>query len=211
MIIYKPSVPKPCHEEWDSMTPDSKGRFCDMCAKSVIDFTAMTDAEIRTYLVDNRDKKICGRFKQEQLDSIVIQVPQHMLLKQMSFRKMFLLALLLCMGNTLLSCDGRQVTGEVIIDNKDTVAVSVDSIPTADTGAVTGEADHYPDAHEVQPTKEQNEAGVSTSNQNRFQSVSTTITGAVAIDPVIIHPPAKGQHITGDTVYTGQDSIRIKK
>jgi hypothetical protein len=93
------------------------------------------------------------------------------------------------MGNTLLSCDGRQVTGEVIIDNRDTVAASVDSIPTADTGAVTGEADYYPDAHEVQPTKEHNEAGVSTSNQNRFQSVSTTTTGAVAIEPVIIHIP----------------------
>jgi len=191
------------------MTPDSKGRFCDMCAKSVIDFTAMTDTEIQTYLVDNRDKKLCGRFKQEQLDSIVIQVPQHVLLKQMSFRKMFLLTLLICMGSTLLSCDGRQVTGEVIIDNKDTVAASVDSIPTADTGAVTGEADHYPDTHGVHPATKtgDNKAGIVTTNESQL-SAPTTTTGAVAIEPVIIQPPAKEQHITGDIIYTGQDTIK---
>lgn len=190
------------------MTPDSKGRFCDMCAKSVIDFTAMTDTEIQTYLVINRDKKICGRFKQEQLDGIVIQVPQHVLLKQMSFRKMFLLTLLICMGSTLLSCDGRQVTGEVIIDNKDTVAASVDSLSKTDP-EVKGEVAYNPDVHGVHPATKTSDkkAGILTTNESQLSGPTTT-TGAVAIEPVIIQPPAKEQHITGDIIYTGQDTIK---
>ena len=40
------SIPKPCHEDWNKMTPDAKGAFCASCQKSVYDFSNKTDQEI---------------------------------------------------------------------------------------------------------------------------------------------------------------------
>ena len=39
-------IPKPCHENWDKMTPNEQGRHCKSCAKTVVDGTHLTDAEI---------------------------------------------------------------------------------------------------------------------------------------------------------------------
>lgn len=41
----KVSIPKPCYENWNSMSIDEKGRFCSVCAKTVIDFTKMNAEE----------------------------------------------------------------------------------------------------------------------------------------------------------------------
>lgn len=98
------SIPKPCHEDWSKMSPNEKGRFCQSCSKSVIDFTDMPQQTIEQYLNNNGDKRICGRFKMSQLDQIRIEIPQHIFQKQMSFHKFFLLALLIAMGTSLLSC-----------------------------------------------------------------------------------------------------------
>lgn len=63
------SIPEPCHEDWDKMTPNEKGRFCSLCAKTVVDFSSMTDNQVLHYLLDKRDQKICGRALPEQLDT----------------------------------------------------------------------------------------------------------------------------------------------
>jgi hypothetical protein len=60
------SIPTPCHENWDAMTPESKGRFCGSCAKTVIDFTQMTDSQILTTISKATDN-ICGRVQTTQL------------------------------------------------------------------------------------------------------------------------------------------------
>ena len=61
------SIQKPCSENWQTMTPADKGRFCAACQKCVVDFTAMTDAEIVRYLNQNKGNN-CGRFTPEQLN-----------------------------------------------------------------------------------------------------------------------------------------------
>ena len=61
------SIQKPCSENWQTMTPADKGRFCATCQKCVVDFTAMTDAEIVRYLNQNKGNN-CGRFTPEQLN-----------------------------------------------------------------------------------------------------------------------------------------------
>lgn len=58
----------PCSEDWDSMTADEKGRFCAACAKTVVDFTNMSDAEILTFFKKNKGKDVCGRINSHQLE-----------------------------------------------------------------------------------------------------------------------------------------------
>lgn len=97
-------IPKPCHEDWNSMTPNQQGRFCDSCCKTVVDFTQMKAPEIQEYFTRNHGKKICGRFNNEQLETIRISIPMRVFYSQTQIHKMFLLALFVCMGTTLLSC-----------------------------------------------------------------------------------------------------------
>jgi hypothetical protein len=101
---YKIAIPKPCHEDWNKMTVTESGRFCGSCAKNVVDFTNMNPTEIQSYFIANQEKNICGRFKNQQLDSIIIKIPSQALFSQIHFHKLFLLALLISMGTTLFSC-----------------------------------------------------------------------------------------------------------
>ena len=103
----KITIPEPCHENWDEMTPKDNGRFCLSCSKTVIDFTIMLPDEVQHFFIQNQSKNICGRFKKSQLDSITIQIPNQVLYTQMHYSKMFLLALFIAMGTTLFSCQDK--------------------------------------------------------------------------------------------------------
>jgi hypothetical protein len=61
------SIENPCHEDWQTMTPETQGRFCGACEKTVVDFTTMSDAEILQYFSKPSVEKTCGRFRVEQL------------------------------------------------------------------------------------------------------------------------------------------------
>lgn len=62
----KITIPKPCHENWDNMTPNEKGKFCSVCSKTVHDFTSFSDEKLINTFDSNKD--ICGRFRKDQLD-----------------------------------------------------------------------------------------------------------------------------------------------
>jgi hypothetical protein len=62
-------IDQPCSEGWDSMKPDEKGRFCASCAKTVVDFTQMTDAELLAFFKNNKEKDVCGRIHPYQLQN----------------------------------------------------------------------------------------------------------------------------------------------
>ncbi|WP_312322329.1 hypothetical protein [Soonwooa sp.] len=51
----KISIPKPCHENWDQMTPAEKGKYCGICSKNVTDLTTMSDDQILNELQSNTD------------------------------------------------------------------------------------------------------------------------------------------------------------
>lgn len=102
---YKITIPEPCHEDWDKMRPNKNGRFCGSCSKNVVDFTNMMPDEIQVYL--QQHDNICGRFKNSQLDSLTIQIPNRVLYSQTHYHKMFLLALFIAMGTTLFSCSDK--------------------------------------------------------------------------------------------------------
>jgi len=60
------SIPEPCHENWDQMTPSEKGKFCGVCTKEVIDFSKASDEELIKKVGNGAN--LCGRFKTSQLD-----------------------------------------------------------------------------------------------------------------------------------------------
>jgi hypothetical protein len=61
------SIPKPCSEEWNNMSPNEKGKFCLSCQKNVLDLTQQSDVEILKILSENMEN-ICGRARTEQLN-----------------------------------------------------------------------------------------------------------------------------------------------
>ncbi|WP_396602357.1 energy transducer TonB [Algibacter sp. R77976] len=119
---YSIAIPKPCHEDWNKMSQREKGKFCSSCSKTVIDFTKMKTNDIQDYIHQNKDNRICGHFKQTQLDSINLHIPSQVLEKRQSFQKTFLLVLLIVMGTTLMNCT-----------NKNGNKQKIDSIEVIDT------------------------------------------------------------------------------
>lgn len=62
------SLPKPCDENWDNMTPADKGRHCAQCRKTVVDFTLLSDGQIIDIFKKAKDNPPCGHFLETQLD-----------------------------------------------------------------------------------------------------------------------------------------------
>jgi hypothetical protein len=65
-------IPKPCHEDWNKMTPTQQGKFCSACNKQVVDFSLMSDNQILNFL-STQSGKLCGRFDAEQLQRPLIE------------------------------------------------------------------------------------------------------------------------------------------
>ncbi|WP_161964150.1 carboxypeptidase-like regulatory domain-containing protein [Chitinophaga flava] len=70
-LSLKISVPQPCAQSWDSMSPEGAGRFCGNCNKVVVDFTGLSDSQIVEILSDT-SSRYCGRFNTTQLDRMLV-------------------------------------------------------------------------------------------------------------------------------------------
>ncbi len=64
---FKINIPNPCFENWDEMTPQKNGKHCASCNKIVVDFTKMTDVEVKGFFVNNQSAKTCGHFYKHQI------------------------------------------------------------------------------------------------------------------------------------------------
>lgn len=69
---FSVSVPKPCHENWDDMTPTQKGKHCFSCQKTVVDFSKMSDRQIIRYFQQSKGST-CGRFSNAQLNRPIVE------------------------------------------------------------------------------------------------------------------------------------------
>ena len=96
------SISKPCSEDWSKMTSEEQGRHCQVCCKTVVDFSQKTDSEIVGFLKTNSQNKICGRFRTEQL------IPTPRVPRPKSRYRTFFAALLFVFGGMLFSsCAGN--------------------------------------------------------------------------------------------------------
>lgn len=113
-------IPEPCHEDWNKMQPDAKGKFCSSCNKSVFDFSNKTDDEIRNILIEHKDQKVCGHFKKSQVNRpLNITINLGNLPRNISITKAFGIALFIVFGTMLFSCTdekGTKIDGIEIID-----------------------------------------------------------------------------------------------
>jgi len=66
---------KPCTENWEHMTPNEQGRFCQLCAKTVIDFSNLSPIEITKQLKQARGS-VCARVSKKQLKTPLIDIEQ---------------------------------------------------------------------------------------------------------------------------------------
>lgn len=60
------SIPEPCDQKWSEMIPNSKGRHCDTCNTTLIDFTRLNDAQIIETL--KQSGPVCVRARNSQMD-----------------------------------------------------------------------------------------------------------------------------------------------
>lgn len=114
------TIPKPCHEDWNQMTPEAKGRLCDKCCKVVVDFTKKTVSEITDFLNANAGNRICGRFKTEHIAVPVVNTP-----KRLSRSRLFIAAVYFVFGGMLFaSCSGsghHEVMGKIAPESNFTI------------------------------------------------------------------------------------------
>lgn len=112
MKTFAISIPKPCHEDWNKMTPDVKGAFCGSCQKSVYDFSNKSDEEIISVFKSKGKEKVCGRFATGQLTRPVVSFGN---VNSTNRLAMFLYALLLAFGSSLFTgtdAFGQNVKGK---------------------------------------------------------------------------------------------------
>ncbi len=113
---FKVQINEPCHEDWNKMLPDEKGKFCLSCNKTVVDFSNKTDEEIKYILIEKSKEKVCGRFKNEQLNRpLESKLDLNKIPYNTSLTKRFAIALFLVFGSFLFSCkDYRNEKVEVM-------------------------------------------------------------------------------------------------
>lgn len=68
MDKYLLHINEACSENWDAMTPNDKGKFCNNCNKTVFDFTTASDNDIIQFIQKAKGEEFCGKFEEQQLD-----------------------------------------------------------------------------------------------------------------------------------------------
>jgi hypothetical protein len=70
------ALPAPCEESWEAMQPVSGGRRCDSCAKTVVDLSSYTDAQLIDFFSRKRSAGACCRLRDDQLNRTMQEPPQ---------------------------------------------------------------------------------------------------------------------------------------
>ena len=104
------TIPQPCQESWNEMTPVEKGAYCNSCCKTVINFSQMNDREIINYFEQQNGAPTCGRFSRNQLNRPLLYISPEVLLLDMPAWKKFLAVLFICFSTTIVGCGNADET-----------------------------------------------------------------------------------------------------
>ena len=120
------SIPKPCQEKWEEMTVNGGRRFCHSCSRHVIDFSSMNHAEVANYFLNNQNKHICGRYRNDQLNTPLLTISEEVFYKKVPVWQKFLAILLIAFSTTLFGCKTELRSSDKISD------VPVQTIPSTE-------------------------------------------------------------------------------
>jgi protein TonB len=102
----KVTIKEPCLENWDKMKVGIDSRHCDLCNKSVIDFTQKNRAEIITYLLDRSNERVCGRMNGNEFEMKEADIPVLMdVLRAPKYRSNAFMILAIVCSSVFSSCD----------------------------------------------------------------------------------------------------------
>lgn len=62
------TIPEPCHENWNNMTPTEKGKHCAVCNKEVFDMTKLTEEQVAEKISKTKSGDVCARIPNHFLD-----------------------------------------------------------------------------------------------------------------------------------------------
>jgi hypothetical protein len=138
------TIPKPCHQNWNMMTPVEQGRHCMQCSKTVTDFTSMTNTQIIEYFACNGN--VCGRFQSHQLAGL----NNHLTMEEkhgFSWKKLAFTAAIASFFVTA-NADAQRLVGRVKVSQS---ANQIKDVPVhynvsynAVTGTIIDSNDHLP-------------------------------------------------------------------
>lgn len=124
-------IPKPCHADWDKMSPNEQGKFCSLCDKTVVDFTQMNEQEIKNFFIQKTEERVCGHFRASQ---VVVPKPRfHQFLintyqtveNKVSFYFLRQPALFMLGGFMfLVGCESRRTKGEATVEGKSKISAN---------------------------------------------------------------------------------------
>lgn len=215
--MLKITIPTPCHENWNKMTPDQTGRHCSVCAKSVVDFTNMSDEAVKNFFLNKKaDERVCGRFKQTQLHRIVIEMPHNIFSMRMPLWKKFLAACLVVFSTSLFSCE----TKIKAVPQTNVHTTELSKTATDDHGMVGGISYSItPDSVEVAEVCSET-VGISIIEPIQVDT-TTVLNGdvdivevdsalSIPVDTIPVLPQKKDIIITGDSIYTELPAKKAK-
>jgi hypothetical protein len=102
-------IAKPCHENWNNMTPEQQGRHCGACNKVVQDFTKMKTEEIIDTL-KRSEGEVCGRIGIQKLTPVNKKQRIWFWMNGVLFRKAIYPVMVL-LGVTLVTKKAQAQTG----------------------------------------------------------------------------------------------------
>ena len=136
---FQLQIPKPCHENWDKMTPIDKDRFCASCQKAVHDFTGMSDAQLIAFFKKPSTGSVCGRFFGDQLNRD-FEMPRKRL-PWLKYLFQIVLPAFLLSAKARGQCEVMPVTGDTILLESNTGGIKYrpcEAPVKIDTSRITG-------------------------------------------------------------------------
>lgn len=169
------SIPQPCHELWDQMTPTYNGAFCSSCQKTVIDFSQMSDAAIIQFWQEKKEGPVCGRFKKSQLNRTLDIISPEVLYMDIPAWKKYLAVLFICFSGLITGCKNN-VADDRVYPLPPPVVITENKLAGASTFLRVPEEIKSENSEETNCKKED--------LPFNFNSVETMISGMINEPPV---------------------------
>ncbi len=126
-------IPEPCRQSWDEMTPKNGGRHCTACAKTVTDFTRMSDAQILEVMRSSAGG--CGRFRENQVNRKLVMPPAVKKFSLGNFYKLVASLLMVFSAGKVVAQEKKEVPiEETTLKASQTISNRLSGFVTDDTG-----------------------------------------------------------------------------